>query len=60
MIAVFLVYQLVWFVGCRYGAILDNLRGRQDLMERIKGCVVDSGGDPNIDPKVRAQLNLVA
>ncbi|KAG8373691.1 hypothetical protein BUALT_Bualt11G0050900 [Buddleja alternifolia] len=37
-----------------YGAILDNLKDRQDLLERIKGCVVDSGGDPNIDPKVWA------
>lgn len=37
-----------------YGAILDNFRGRDDLLEKIKGCVVDSGGDPNIDPKVWA------
>ncbi|KAH6784043.1 Zincin-like metalloproteases family protein [Perilla frutescens var. hirtella] len=35
-----------------YGAILDNLKDRQDLLEKIKGCVVDSGGDPDIDPKV--------
>ncbi|KAL3813166.1 hypothetical protein ACJIZ3_014434 [Penstemon smallii] len=34
-----------------YGAILDNMKGRQDLLEKIKGCVVDSGGDPNLDPK---------
>lgn len=38
----------------RYGAILDNLKDRQDLLEKIKGCVVDSGGDPDIDPKVCA------
>ncbi|GAA0174155.1 hypothetical protein LIER_27602 [Lithospermum erythrorhizon] len=37
-----------------YGAILDNFRGREDLLRKIKGCVVDSGGDPNIDPKVWA------
>ncbi|GER36211.1 alpha/beta-Hydrolases superfamily protein [Striga asiatica] len=37
-----------------YGAILDTLKNRQDLLEKIKGCVVDSGGDPNIDPKVWA------
>ncbi|XP_047973024.1 transmembrane protein 53 [Salvia hispanica] len=37
-----------------YGAILDNLKDRQDLLEKIKGCVVDSGGDPDIDPKVWA------
>ncbi|KAK4416591.1 hypothetical protein Salat_2484600 [Sesamum alatum] len=37
-----------------YGAILDNLKDRQDLLEKIKGCVVDSGGDPNIDPTVWA------
>ncbi|KAL7101861.1 hypothetical protein ACP275_08G081200 [Erythranthe tilingii] len=37
-----------------YGAILNNLKDRQDLLEKIKGCVVDSGGDPNLDPKVWA------
>lgn len=37
-----------------YGAILDNLQGRQDLLMKIKGCVVDSGGDPDINPKVWA------
>ncbi|CAN4080083.1 unnamed protein product [Withania somnifera] len=37
-----------------YGAILENLRSRQDLLEKIKGCVVDSGGDPDISPKVWA------
>ncbi|GFP99655.1 hypothetical protein PHJA_002109600 [Phtheirospermum japonicum] len=54
--------HLIWgkswrrgFRGCRmswrYGAILDNLKDRQDLLGKIKGCIVDSGGDPNIDPK---------
>ncbi|KAK4368066.1 hypothetical protein RND71_011858 [Anisodus tanguticus] len=37
-----------------YGAILENLKSRQDLLEKIKGCVVDSGGDPNITPRVWA------
>ncbi|KAA8531894.1 hypothetical protein F0562_006389 [Nyssa sinensis] len=37
-----------------YGAILDNLHGRQDILLKIKGCVVDSGGDPDINPKVWA------
>ncbi|GFY90217.1 hypothetical protein Acr_07g0004140 [Actinidia rufa] len=37
-----------------YGAILDNLQGRQDVLMKIKGCVVDSGGDPEINPKVWA------
>lgn len=36
----------------RYGALLDNLHSRPDVLEKIKGCIVDSGGDPNIDPKV--------
>ncbi|XP_052195316.1 uncharacterized protein LOC127803256 [Diospyros lotus] len=37
-----------------YGAILENLQHRQDLLMKIKGCVVDSGGDPDINPKVWA------
>ncbi|KAL2551555.1 transmembrane protein 53 [Forsythia ovata] len=37
-----------------YGAILDHVKDRQELLEKIKGCVIDSGGDPNIDPKVWA------
>lgn len=38
----------------RYGAIINDLQGRPDLLDRIKGCVFDSGGDPNINPKVWA------
>ncbi|KAL8118045.1 uncharacterized protein LOC141723522 isoform X2 [Apium graveolens] len=37
-----------------YGAILEHLQGRPDILDKIKGCVFDSGGDPNIDPKVWA------
>lgn len=42
------------YFGSRYGGILDNMQGRPDLLEKIKGCIIDSGGDPNIDPKVCA------
>lgn len=39
---------------CRYGAILDNFRGRLDLLMKIKGCIVDSGPEPVLNLKVWA------
>ncbi|GKB26554.1 hypothetical protein Tco_0865955 [Tanacetum coccineum] len=38
--------------GLRYGSILNILQGRNELLEKIIGCVVDSGGVPELDPKV--------
>uniref|UniRef100_A0A7C9E8I8 Transmembrane protein 53 n=1 Tax=Opuntia streptacantha TaxID=393608 RepID=A0A7C9E8I8_OPUST len=40
-----------WLV---YGAILGHLQERPDLIQRIRGCIVDSGGDPELNPKVWA------
>lgn len=40
-----------WLV---YGAILSHLQERPDLIQRIRGCIVDSGGDPELNPKVWA------
>eukprot|EP00268_Persea_americana_P068071 TRINITY_DN9433_c0_g1_i1.p1 TRINITY_DN9433_c0_g1~~TRINITY_DN9433_c0_g1_i1.p1 ORF type:complete len:423 (-),score=56.52 TRINITY_DN9433_c0_g1_i1:97-1365(-) len=37
-----------------YGAILENLQERGDLVTKIKGCVIDSGADPEINPQVWA------
>lgn len=55
----FRIYDFRFGFVRRYGAILDSLKDREDLLERIKGCVVDSGGDPEIDPKVCAMLVLM-
>lgn len=50
---------ICFVVGCRYGAVLNLLQGRDEVVERIVGCVVDSGGDPELDPKVKFYLVLL-
>lgn len=40
-----------WFA---YGAILNHLQARGEFMDKIRGCVVDSGADPDLDPQVWA------
>ncbi|KAK0605889.1 hypothetical protein LWI29_031841 [Acer saccharum] len=45
-----------WFA---YGDILDCFQSRQDLMGKIKGCVVDSGGGGVYDPKFAFRSVLI-
>ncbi|KAL1213530.1 hypothetical protein V5N11_024938 [Cardamine amara subsp. amara] len=40
-----------WLV---YGALLESFVGRQDLVEKIKGCIIDSGGADPLDTKIWA------
>lgn len=37
-----------------YGEILNNLQLRNDILQKIKGCVFDSGAAPEIDPQIWA------
>ncbi|GJS42511.1 hypothetical protein Tco_0567554 [Tanacetum coccineum] len=46
--------------GLRYGSILNILQGRNELLEKIIWCVVDSGGVSELDHKskiLKAQFN---
>ncbi|CAH2051346.1 unnamed protein product [Thlaspi arvense] len=40
-----------WLV---YGALLESFVGRQELVEKIKGCIIDSGGADPLDTKIWA------
>ncbi|GAB2227392.1 hypothetical protein Drorol1_Dr00009212 [Drosera rotundifolia] len=40
-----------WLV---YGSILSRLQSRPEILDRIKGCIVDSGGAPELSPQVWA------
>ncbi|GAB4846835.1 hypothetical protein Ancab_025842 [Ancistrocladus abbreviatus] len=40
-----------WLV---YGAILNHLQDRPDVLEKIRGCIIDSGGAPELNPQVWA------
>ncbi|KAJ1704384.1 hypothetical protein LUZ63_004163 [Rhynchospora breviuscula] len=37
-----------------YGVILDNLKSREDIIRKIRGCIVDSGPCAEISPEVWA------
>jgi hypothetical protein len=39
---------------CSYGALLESFVGRQELVEKIKGCIIDSGGADPLDTKIWA------
>ncbi|KAL9264887.1 Transmembrane protein 53-like protein [Drosera capensis] len=38
----------------RYGSILCRLQSRPDILDKIRGCIVDSGAAPELSPQVWA------